>query len=127
NVSNFQSVLKTPNGQLNAPALLEELIDELSEGHVHYHIHHRLVNARHFSIPQDRRRFIMFGVSAEKAEANACTQFFAFKETNEDVPLQIALLGLGEPTVFQPDEGVKTDYQAPVYHFFDESLPRATR
>jgi site-specific DNA-cytosine methylase len=127
NVSNFQSILKTPNGHLDAPALLEELIEELSEGHVHYHIHHGLVNARHFAIPQDRRRFIMLGVNAEKAEAAVCTQFFAFKERREDVPLQVALLGLGEPAVFQPGDGVKTDYRSPVYRFFDESLPRATR
>jgi site-specific DNA-cytosine methylase len=127
NVSNFQSILKTPNGHLDAPALLEELIDELSEGHVHYHVQHRLLNARRFAIPQDRRRFIMLGVNAEKAEAAACAQFFAFKEMDEDIPLQIALLGLGEPAMFRREDGVKTDYRCPVYQFFDESLPSATR
>jgi DNA-cytosine methyltransferase len=127
NVSNFQSVLKTPNGQLDAPALLEELIEDLSEGHIHYHIHHRLLNARHFAVPQDRRRFIMFGVSAEKAEPAACTRFFAFKEGFEDVPLQIALLGLGDPAIFQSGDGVKTDFRCAVFHFFDEKLPLAAR
>jgi site-specific DNA-cytosine methylase len=127
NVSNFQSVLKTPNGYLDAPALLEELIDDLSEGHLHYHVRHQLVNARHFSVPQDRRRFIMLGVNATKAEAAACAEFFDFKETKDDVPLEIALLGLGDPAVFSPEDGVKTAFQSPVYNFFDENLPDATR
>jgi site-specific DNA-cytosine methylase len=127
NVSNFQSVLTTPSGRLDAPALLKELIDDLSEGHIHYHVRHQLVNARCFAVPQDRRRFIMLGVNADKAEALACTQFFDFKQTDEDVPLQIALLGLGKPAVFRPEDGVKTDYRCAVYRFFDESLPAATR
>jgi DNA-cytosine methyltransferase len=127
NVSNFQSTLKTPNGELDAPALLEELIDDLSEGHLHYHIHYQLLNARHFAVPQDRRRFIMFGVNAAKAELGACRQFFAFKSTREDVPLSVALLGLGTPGVFSPGEGVKSDHCAPVYRFFDDTLPSGTR
>lgn len=127
NVSNFQSILKTPNGYLDAPALLEELIDELSEGHVHYHLRHQLVNARNFAVPQDRRRFIMLGINAARVEANICSQFFDFKETKEDVPLEIALLGLGDPAVFSPEDGVKTAYQSPVYNFFDQNLPGATR
>ena len=127
NVSNFQSVLKTPGGQLDAPALLTELIDELSDGHVHYHIEHQLVNARNFAIPQDRRRFIMFGINAEKAEPSVCTQFFSSLKTNEDVPLQAALTGLGEPATFSPNDGVKTNYRTAVYRLFDPSLPAAIR
>jgi site-specific DNA-cytosine methylase len=127
NVSNFQSVLKTPSGQLDAPALLKELIEDLSAGHVHYHVHHELVNARRFAVPQDRRRFIMFGIDSGKADATVCRRFFNFVEIKEDVPLQVALLGLGEPAVFQPDSGLKTDHRCPVYHFFDESLPPAVR
>jgi DNA-cytosine methyltransferase len=127
NVSNFQSVLKTPGGQLDAPAMLEELIGELSEGHIQYHIHHRLVNARHFAIPQDRRRFIMVGVHAQKAEFDACLRFFAFDSPDEDVPLKFALMGLGEPAVFQSADGVRTDHRSPVFRFFDDQLPKAAR
>lgn len=127
NVSNFQSVLKTPAGELDAPAMLEELIGELSEGHVQYHVHHRLVNARNFAVPQDRRRFIMVGINARKAPIDACLKFFAFEESVDDVQLKFALIGLSEPAVFQSSDGVKTDHRSPTYRVRDESMTPALR
>lgn len=127
NVSNFQSVLKTPGGQLDAPAMLEELIGELSDGDLRYHVHHRLVNARNFAIPQDRRRFIMVGVNAQKAEISACLEFFDFDNPSEDVPLKFALMGLSEPAVFQSLDGVKTNHRSLVHQFFDDQLPLAVQ
>lgn len=110
NVSNFQSALKTPNGCLNAPDMLVQLLEDLSAGEVHYHVKHELVNARHFSVPQDRRRFIMFGLNAAKAVSKPARAFFEFGAPAQDVPLSQALLGLGEPSVFDPQGGVKADH-----------------
>lgn len=127
NVSNFQSELKTPSGSLDAPALLEELIDDLGDGELHYHIHHRLVNSREFAVPQDRRRFIMFGVSAAKGRSETARRFFSFSPSAEDVPLGVALQGLAEPSVFDSSNGVKADHQSDVYRMGDPKMPKATK
>jgi DNA-cytosine methyltransferase len=128
NVSNFQSKLKTPNGFLDAPAVLEDLIAQLSDGQVGYSVRYGLFNAREFAVPQDRHRFIMVGVSSEKAEKASCLEFFSLPTAPcEDVPLATALLGLDKPRVFATEDGVNTDYVSPVYRFFDERLPSATR
>ena len=123
NVSNFQSELKTPSGKFDAPALLEELIDDLSNDGLHYHIQHKLLNARHFSVPQDRRRFIMFGVNAVKATSNVSKEFFEFGRSEGDVPLSLALNGLGEAKSFDPKAGVKTSEATDVFHILDERMP----
>jgi DNA-cytosine methyltransferase len=127
NVSNFQSALKTPSGVLDAPTMLTELIDDLSDDDLHYNVHHSLVNARRFAVPQDRRRFIMFGVNARKASLAVAREFFSFPPSGKDVPLQTAMLGLSEPEIFSPSSGIKTDYRSPVYHFYDERLPQEVR
>ncbi len=127
NVSNFQSALKTPNGTLDAPALLAELIEELSTDGLSYHVDHRVVNARDFSVPQDRRRFIMFGAKASVFSKSFVSEFFEFEQKKADVPLRVALSGLSEAAAFEPQSGVKVDHQSPIYDRFDPLLPPEQR
>ncbi|MEX5728553.1 DNA-cytosine methyltransferase [Rhodovulum iodosum] len=127
NVSNFQSALKTPNGTFDAPALLVELIEELATDKLTYHVSHQVINARDYAVPQDRRRFIMFGAKAGAAPHNIASKFFELKSAAADVPLRVALTGLSDPQEFDPKGGIKTDHSSAVYDVWDPKLPPEQR
>lgn len=127
NVSNFQSALKTPNGTFDAPALLVELIEELATDNLTYHADHKVVNARDFAVPQDRRRFIMFGVKSGAVPYNITSKFFDLRPAAGDVPLRLALAGLSDPAEFDPKRGIKTDHLSVVFNIFDPQLPSEQR
>ncbi len=124
NVANFQSALKTPNGVLDAPSLLVELIDAISDS-AHYAVKHKVLNARHFGVPQDRRRFIMFGVRREGRidVEKAVNSFFDLPVFKDDVPLAVALDGLAPAHPF--DSSSRHEGRVNVYHKIDERMPRA--
>lgn len=124
NVSNFQSVLKTPSGKLNAPQLLEGVIEELSTKGQRYCISHRLINAKHYTVPQDRRRFIMFGVNAYKIDMDVSDQFFSTEYQGDHVKLESALWGLSEPTEFSPSNNITSDWTSPVYEIDSKNMPK---
>lgn len=97
NVSNFASTLKTPDGELNAPQLLEELIDDLDCDSLHYSIDARILRAKDHSIPQARERFIMCGISSTAGGIFEAQQVLRLKKSSEEVPLLFALSGLSRP------------------------------
>jgi site-specific DNA-cytosine methylase len=100
NVSNFQSALRTPGGVLDAPEVLRSLIAELSNEDASYHVSCRVLNAKDFSVPQDRRRFIMVGVNAKKSLPRVVEEFFASSVSRQSVSLNAALWALGTPLEF---------------------------
>lgn len=112
NVSNFQSVLKTPNGVLDAPEVLRSLIADLSTEEAAYHVSCRVVNAKDYSVPQDRRRFIMVGMNARKTAPKVVEDFFAIKVSKQHVPLNAALWALGSPAEFSPGGEVRVGDEA---------------
>ncbi|MBB5042632.1 DNA cytosine methyltransferase [Shinella fusca] len=124
NVANFQSALKTPNGVLDAPSMLAELIDAISDS-AHYAVKHKVLNARQFGVPQDRRRFIMFGVRREgRTDAEKeVTSFFDLPVFKDDVPLAVALDGLAAAHPF--DSSARHEGRVNVYHKIDERMPKA--
>ncbi|WP_313613132.1 DNA cytosine methyltransferase [Agrobacterium sp.] len=123
NVANFQSALKTPNGVLDAPSLLVELIDAISDG-AHYAIKHKVLNARNFGVPQDRRRFIMFGVrGAGSTSKKVLDSFFDLPVYGDDVALAVALDGLAPAMPFQ--SGARSEGKVSVYPRIDERMPPA--
>jgi len=123
NVANFQSALRTPNGVLDAPTLLVELIDAISDS-AHYAVKHRVLNARQFGVPQDRRRFIMLGVKRRiRNVEKVLTEFFNFDSAADDVALAVALDGLSTAVPF--DTASRDDGEVPVYQKLDERMPPA--
>ena len=116
NVSNFTSELKTPSGKLNAPELLEEIIANLSTNDQRYHVSHKLINSTNYSVPQERKRFIMFGINAYKIKQDHEKELFQTSEFTEDVNLDIALWGLSEALEFSPSKGVKLDQKVSTYN-----------
>ena len=123
NVSNFKSTLTTPNGTLDAPAMLAELIEELSTDQLSYHVDHEVINSRHYAVPQDRRRFIMFGAKAGRVPRDIASTFFKLAPAAADIPLRVALNGLSDPVEFDSKAGIKTDHLSPVYDLLDPQLP----
>lgn len=123
NVSNFKSALKTPDGTLNAPDMLEGLISDLSEGELDYRVHYELLNAKHFDVPQDRRRFIMFGVNADKVKDNSEREFFRLSKSNKPVNLINAFTGLSDAVPTSSSAGPKSDQISCVYDLYDERQP----
>lgn len=122
NVSNFQSLLKTPNGELDAPQLLEELIESLSLDGLEYHIAHRQMNAKDYGVPQDRRRFIMFGVSRQKASESIIDEFFSLDVLSSPNSLSAAFLGLSPPAEFSPQNGLKSDHVVSCHDIADDNM-----
>jgi DNA-cytosine methyltransferase len=122
NVSNFQSLLKTPNGELDAPQLLEELIENLSLDGLEYRIAHRQMNAKDYGVPQDRRRFIMFGVSRQKVSESLIDEFFSPNSLGSPNSLSAAFLGLGSPAEFSPQNGLKSNHVVSCHDIADDNM-----
>lgn len=99
NVSNFQSALKTPDGVLQADELLQEAIENLSAGKLHYDVASAQLKASRFGVPQSRIRFIMFGVNLDLAQAPAA-QFFELPVAAREVGTAEAFYGLPAPHEF---------------------------
>lgn len=124
NVAHFQSSLKTPNGVLNASELLEDLINEVNISGVNYSISSEVLLSKHYSVPQDRERYIMFGVKKDVGVESL--NFFNFQKNSEYVDLKYCLEGLGKPGMFK-FAGVgecDTSYISNAYDNFDNNMPK---
>src|SRR5262249_22809680 len=121
NVSNFRSGLKTEDGVLDAPALLSEAIESLSGNHLHYEVGSGIVKMKMHAIPQDRDRFIMFGVNRQRVSAPHIVQhFFDLPSFTGEIPLNVALIGLEQPGIFaQSSEGTDSSHTVRAYTLID--------
>ncbi len=125
NVSHFQSVLRTPSGQLDAAAVLAESIAALSGSELGYEVGSRVLKARHHAVPQDRQRYLMVGFRSGPGAASAAEEFFELPRM-QDVPLSVALSGLASPGEFAfGDGGARPDHEVDAYTLLDERLPAA--
>ncbi len=102
NVRNFESVLKTPNGTMDAPALLEEAIAQLSGARLNYHVVSKVITASDFGIPQNRLRYIMAGFNSATTPKGTAEKFFSIPTHSKRVSLGVALAGLDAPLQFVP-------------------------
>lgn len=129
NVANFQSALKTPAGQLDAPATLDQAITELSTTGLHYSIKSEIIRAKEHAIPQDRERFILVGFNQDTTGGGACKNFFKLSKYRDEVPLQIALNGLETPKEFSfsanNNLADRPDQLSKAYTFFDVNMPES--
>jgi site-specific DNA-cytosine methylase len=125
NVSHFSSVLRTPNGQLDAAAVLAEAIAALSGSELSYEVGSRVIKARQHAVPQDRQRYLMVGFRAGPGSKDAAREFFDLPPM-DDVPLSVALSGLAPPGEFAfGDGGARPDHEVDAYTLIDERLPAA--
>jgi site-specific DNA-cytosine methylase len=126
NVSNFKSSLKTDNGVLDAPGLLSEAIESLSENELHYEVGARIVSMKRHAIPQDRDRFIMFGINRLRVGAvDIVRRFFDLPSYDRDVPVSVALSGLDRPSLFSQtrEDGSGTNCLTKAYTLIDPRMP----
>lgn len=112
NVSNFASKLKTPDGDFDAPRMLEELIDAASSDLLHYNVEAKIVRAREHAIPQSRERYIMCGVRSDNDLVRP-REVLSIPKQSSDVTLGEALSGLGAASVFK-ENGVTTSVKTEV-------------
>ncbi len=125
NVANFQSTLRTPAGKLDAPTMLGEAIEELSQGGLQYEVSSAIVRAREHAIPQDRERFIMVGFSCNNVAADASRLFLDLPKEKGEVPLYVALQGLESPVVFSMEatDPSRPNCQSRAYTMIDPKMP----
>jgi site-specific DNA-cytosine methylase len=112
NVSNFAASLKTPDGEFNAPELLEELIDAIDCEGVRYSVDAKIVHAKDHSVPQARQRYIMCGVSSLVGHQEDAKFLLGIPKENSTVNLGEALLGLVDAKIFKeeaPDTAVMSN------------------
>jgi len=120
NVSHFSSVLRTPNGQLDAAAVLADSIAELSGSELAYEVESRVIKARQHAVPQDRQRYLMVGFRAGPGAASAAAGFFDLSRMDDEVPLSVALSGLAPPGEFAfGDGGARPDHEVDAYTLID--------
>ncbi len=112
NVSNFASKLKTPDGDFDAPRMLEELIEAASSDLLHYKIEARILRAREHAIPQSRERYIMCGVRSDNDYIRP-REVLSIPKQSCDVTLGEAVSGLGTAKVFK-EKGVTTSVKTKV-------------
>lgn len=126
NVAHFESTLRTPSGSINAAEVLEDAVNAL--GSRRYRVSARIVRAREHAVPQDRDRYIMVGLPAGRAK-RAADFFDGLRPEREEVPLSVALRGLGAPGVFDPGEAASpgTEHRTPAFTLCDPALPAAER
>jgi len=127
NVPQFQSVLKTPSGRLDAASILAQSIQDLSGHELSFNVKLQTINARHHAVPQDRKRFFMVGFNSLAPNHIASESFFDLSTYAEDVPLSIALQGLDAPVEFDyrdPNSNT-TNYCSKAYTLLDPQLPES--
>lgn len=128
NVAHFQSSLRTPSGQLDAPAMLSEAIEQLSRDNLRYDISSSIVRAKRHGIPQDRERFLMVGLDQAAAGEGSSSMFFNLRSFPEEVPLQLALQGLDKPIEFtsvESESGATRTKLVRGYTLVDPGMPEA--
>lgn len=106
NVSNFKSSLKTPDGELQADALLEEAIENLSGGRLHFDVAAALLTASDYGVPQKRKRFIMFGLNKTHCKG-AAADFFRLSPASRQISVADAFAGLAAAEEFTPSNAVR--------------------
>lgn len=104
NVSNFASKLKTPDGEFDAPQLLEELIESLDAEDVKYDVDATIVRARNHGIPQARERYIMCGIKVGSIDLPP-SSILSIRQYAHEVTLGEALSGLSGAKIFRSEAG----------------------
>jgi site-specific DNA-cytosine methylase len=130
NVAHFQSTLRTPKGEVHAARELARAVNALSASDVQYDVASRIVRAREHAIPQDRERYIMVGARRGRYFGNLSEAFFGkLTRYQDEVPLEIALRGLGTPGVFSHGDPSRcsTDYRVTAHTLTDPGLTAAER
>jgi site-specific DNA-cytosine methylase len=109
NVRHFKSLVKTPDGEFDAPGILAEAIHEISTDHLQYAVSHRIVDASEHNVPQTRERYIMCGVreGAVATGFDPAAWILDLPRTGA-VPLKTALAGLGEAKLVGGSGKVRT-------------------
>lgn len=107
NVSNFQSSLKTPDGEIQADQIFAEAVANLSSSRLCYDVAAKQLKATAFGVPQARIRYIMFGVNQEFSTCRA-SAFFDLPNQEREITVTEAFFGLPAPAEFTPSNGVKT-------------------
>lgn len=125
NVAHFASALKTPDGELDAAALLAELIEDVSDGASTYGVVQRILRAKEHGLPQARERFVLVGFSSTMTLPINASGVLAL-EVREPVPLLQALLGLGRPGEFEFGSSTISDgpsHRTKAYTLIDPNEP----
>lgn len=106
NVSNFASTLKTPDGEFDAPKLLEELIEGIECEGLEYVIDADIIKAKEYGVAQARERYIMCGVSSRVGGIRP-GDVLSLPKKESTVSLGEVISGLPVPRVFR-DSGVSS-------------------
>ncbi len=123
NVSNFASTLKTPNGELNAPQVLEELISSLDCQGRKYSVAAEVIKAKQHGIPQARERYIMCGVSSAQGDLDPVA-LISIPQSSGMVSLGDAIGGLREAKIFSRSE-TSTAALSVALDYHSQGLPEA--
>jgi site-specific DNA-cytosine methylase len=107
NVSNFQSSLKTPDGNLKADEIFAEAVENLSQGHLEYDVSAQQLIASDYSVPQLRQRYIMVGLNRSITNIRAAA-FFNNSEHGREVTTLEAFFGLPSASEFTVTNSVDT-------------------
>jgi site-specific DNA-cytosine methylase len=133
NVAHFASALKTPGGSIDAAALLQDAINDLSDHDIQYEVSADIIRAREHSVPQDRERFVMIGVRQEVgAETTGVPHsLLQLSAQDDEVPLTVALQGLSRPGLFSHAGSrlgaATTAFRTSCFTLTDRRLPRSHR
>lgn len=125
NVAHFASSLRTPNGTLDAAGMLEQSINDLSANRLRFHVASTIVRAKDFAVPQARERFILVGCNEETTAPGVAESILDLPTSPEEVPLNLALQGLGAPVEFAFDDARTEGAEAlvPAYTLLDPRMP----
>lgn len=107
NVSNFQSSLKTPEGNIKADQIFSEAVANLSQGNLEYDVSAQQLIASEYSVPQFRQRYIMVGLNRSVTNIRA-SKFFDNIEHGREVTTLEALFGLPLASEFTVTNSVDT-------------------
>ena len=112
---------------MDAPALLEAAIEQLTEHSIHYSVNSAVVNAAAHAVPQNRLRYIMTGLNKEYGQEETARALLSIPSFASEVPLQIALMGLDEPGEFVPGarNGIRVEHSVKAYTMLDERMPQS--
>ena len=126
NVANFRSRLKTRDGTLDGSELLTQIIADVSDDKLEYHVSSTVFACRHHGIPQARDRYILCGLRANKAKPALASRVLNIKTYQEEVPLLYAMIGLGDPGEFKFGfKSVDTSFRTSAFTLVDPRQPPA--
>ncbi len=116
NVQQFQATVRADDGDFQASEVLEEAIADMSQGRAHYAVTSQVLHAARYGIPQGRVRYFMCGIDSSviglpvaRTLAESCLSL----SESPEIPLSIALDGLGEPAFAGVDGGGRAPMRQP--------------